>query len=52
MAKITTSLTITVLDMPRVQQLLKRYEKIQRRRAWVTHRRIRKARNNTWKKKQ
>lgn len=45
-------LEITVLDMPRVQQLLKRYEKIQKRRAWKNHARNRKTRSNTWKKKQ
>ena len=30
-------LEITVLDMPKIQRLLKRYEKIQRRRAWRNH---------------
>lgn len=45
-------LEITVLDMPKIQRLLKRYEKIQRRRAWRNHARTKKARNNTWKKKQ
>lgn len=45
-------LEITVLDMPEIQRLLKRYEKIQRRRAWKNHARTMKARNNTWKKKQ
>lgn len=44
-------LEITVLDMPKIQRLLKRYEKIQRRRAWRNHARTKKARNNTWKKK-
>ena len=45
-------LEITVLDMPKIQRLLKRYEKIQRRRAWRNHARTKKVRNNTWKKKQ
>ena len=45
-------LEITVLDMPKIQRLLKRYEKIQRRRAWRNHARTKKARNKTWKKKQ
>lgn len=45
-------LEITVLDMPEVQGLLKRYEKIQRRRAWKNHARTKKVRNSTWKKKQ
>nr|DAM21519.1 MAG TPA: hypothetical protein [Caudoviricetes sp.] len=38
--------------MPEVQRLLKRYEKIQRRRAWKNHARTKKVRNSTWKKKQ
>ena len=45
-------LEITVLDMPKIQRLLKRYEKIQRRRAWRNRARTKKPRNNTWKKKQ
>lgn len=39
-------LEITVLDMPKIQRLLKRYEKIQRRRAWRNHARTKKVRNN------
>ncbi len=38
MANITADLTVTVLDMPKVKRLLKRYEKMKRRRAWVNHR--------------
>lgn len=44
-------LEITVLDTPEVQRLLKRYKKIQRRRAWKNHARTKKVRNSTWKKK-
>lgn len=45
-------LEITILDMPEVQRLFKRYEKILKKRAWKHRTRTGKARNNTWKKKQ
>lgn len=52
MAEIKTEMTITVLDMPEVQRLFKRYEKILKKRAWKHRTRTKKVRNNTWKKKQ
>nr|WP_318682713.1 hypothetical protein [uncultured Acetatifactor sp.] len=40
---------ISVLDMPEVKRLLKRYKEIQRRRAWTGKARTGKARKRKWK---
>lgn len=42
MAEIKAKITITVLDMPEVQRLFKRYEKISKKRAWKHHTRMKK----------
>lgn len=44
-------LEITVLDMPKIQRLLKRYEKIQRRLAWKNHAKTMKVREHNMMQK-